>query len=384
MSRKSCYLCGGKLVEGRCQDCGLDNTRSERKTYRLNYSRTENRIKSRGEVKDTWDFDNRDEEVMKRAAKKSKDKPERKAYQTNDSGPSAQRTAHPDEYKYSYTKPVMRPRSGKSTAISKKQGKTFFVIIIIIFLFIAFIGDFSKDKFNDVETGSIQVTEEPGPSDPYEFVSRELSDTGEHFENVLEPGLYIGGIHVPEGRYDIYLEEGQGEACVDDYENSIYLWQFFGDEESNGDLKEWNDVRIYEGAVLEVSGDVRLLIVTENGQTSDMKGMSNPLKDEVALTQRRKLTAGEDFPAGVYDFQAVSDWTTISYSIPLNTNYEDPELNYLNKSKWLARDAMNTVFRNVVLPEGSTVCADDGDARMIPSKLIESEDYDSYYDAYRY
>ena len=115
-----------------------------------------------------------------------------------------------------------------------------------------------------------------------------------------------------------------------------------------------------------------------------MKGMSNPLKDEVALTQRRKLTAGEDFPAGVYDFQAVSDWTTISYSIPLNTNYEDPELNYLNKSKWLARDAMNTVFRNVVLPEGSTVCADDGDARMIPSKLIESEDYDSYYDAYRY
>lgn len=211
-----------------------------------------------------------------------------------------------------------------------------------------------------------------------------MSDTGEHFENVLEPGLYIGGIHVPEGRYDIYLEEGQGEACVDDYENSIYLWQFFGDEESNGDLKEWNDVRIYEGAVLEVSGDVRLLIVTENGQTSDMKGMSNPLKDEVALTQRRKLTAGEDFPAGVYDFQAVSDWTTISYSIPLNTNYEDPELNYLNKSKWLARDAMNTVFRNVVLPEGSTVCADDGDARMIPSKLIESEDYDSYYDAYRY
>ena len=111
------------------------------------------------------------------------------------------------------------------------------MIIIIIFLFIAFIGDFSKDKFNDVETGSIQVTEEPGPSDPYEFVSRELSDTGEHFENVLEPGLYIGGIHVPEGRYDIYLEEGQGEACVDDYEISIHLWQFFGDEESKRRFK---------------------------------------------------------------------------------------------------------------------------------------------------
>ena len=65
-------------------------------------------------------------------------------------------------------------------------------------------------------------------------------------------------------------------------------------------------------------------------------------------------------------------------------NYEDPELNYLNKSKWLNSDAIDTVFRNVVLPEGSTVCADEADARMVPSKLIESEDYDSYYDAYRY
>lgn len=72
MSRKRCYLCGGKLAEGRCQDCGLDNARSERKTYRLNYSWTENRIKSRGEVKDTWDFDNRDEEVMKRRQRKRK------------------------------------------------------------------------------------------------------------------------------------------------------------------------------------------------------------------------------------------------------------------------------------------------------------------------
>lgn len=31
-----CYLCGGKLVAGHCQDCGLDNNRNKKVKYRLN------------------------------------------------------------------------------------------------------------------------------------------------------------------------------------------------------------------------------------------------------------------------------------------------------------------------------------------------------------
>ena len=36
--KRRCYLCGGKLVNGRCTLCGLDNTKIERKNYRLNES----------------------------------------------------------------------------------------------------------------------------------------------------------------------------------------------------------------------------------------------------------------------------------------------------------------------------------------------------------
>lgn len=31
-----CYLCGGALRKGRCVECGLDNDRMTKRTYRLN------------------------------------------------------------------------------------------------------------------------------------------------------------------------------------------------------------------------------------------------------------------------------------------------------------------------------------------------------------
>ena len=36
--KQRCYLCGGKLDNGRCTVCGLDNTRKQKKNYRLNES----------------------------------------------------------------------------------------------------------------------------------------------------------------------------------------------------------------------------------------------------------------------------------------------------------------------------------------------------------
>ena len=45
---KRCYLCGGRLSDGRCIDCGLDNLRIEKKTYRLNSSSLENWMDSEG------------------------------------------------------------------------------------------------------------------------------------------------------------------------------------------------------------------------------------------------------------------------------------------------------------------------------------------------
>ena len=41
--KKECYLCGGKLIDGRCSSCGLDNTKVEKKNYRLKSENEYNR-----------------------------------------------------------------------------------------------------------------------------------------------------------------------------------------------------------------------------------------------------------------------------------------------------------------------------------------------------
>ena len=38
MKKRRCYLCGGKLVNGRWTLCGPENTKNERKNNRLNES----------------------------------------------------------------------------------------------------------------------------------------------------------------------------------------------------------------------------------------------------------------------------------------------------------------------------------------------------------
>lgn len=45
--RKRCYLCGGKLVNGRCVECGLDNERNAQKKYRLNESSLDRKMNIR-------------------------------------------------------------------------------------------------------------------------------------------------------------------------------------------------------------------------------------------------------------------------------------------------------------------------------------------------
>lgn len=356
MFKKKCYLCGGKLSDGRCVDCGLRNKKSNKKTYRLNYSATETRIKNRARVKD-W----QEEKEIQRAQKPKK------------------------EEKAGVSQARVRQRK---TSVPDRRKKSLFgtlgFIITIILVIAGAMGDYAKDKYKEITTRYEPITTESEEYIPYEYTIRELSDEGDVFETILEPGEYKTGVHIPEGRYEVFLEAGRGSVYVDDYENSIYMSQSFGDEAEYDEVREWIDVRLYQGSMLIVSGNVRLRLYTENAQSGMVSSIENPLTEEVLLKAGETVIAGEDFPEGVYDFQSISDWTGISYRIPLHTDYEDEELNFLPQTGWVSADELDSVYRNVVLPAGTAVCAEDADGMLIPSKVIETEDYDSYYNIYRY
>lgn len=444
MAGKRCYLCGGRLSDGRCVDCGLDNTRNEKKTYRLNYSNHEHRMKSPGEANE-WNSAKaraqrgaaRAKEHTKRSEAMAKARVEREAELTKTyaakeldaskahvkereeaaaghkaEGTSTPVTYHPAGTGYhtggkgnigntytaggstsgrqapNFTRTAGMGRKTSTTANSVNRIKTIGLIFAVAVTVIGFIFDYISDHdfFGQTAEKAVYVSESEAveETDPYEFVQRELASEGEAFSTVLEPGEYLAGMHMPEGNYTVFLEEGSGTVTVKDYENSIYLWQSMGTDEEYEELEEWDDVRIYQGARVEVSGNVRVRLETDCGQTDSMSaGEANPLTQDVMLKAGEEVTAGEDFPAGIYDLESTGEWTSITYKIPLGTDFEDEELNYLTQSKWVSESGFNRVFHNVVLQEGTKIYSEDGDALLTPAEKIESEDYASYYDQYR-
>lgn len=359
MSEKRCYLCGGKLVNGCCQDCGLDNAKNENKGYRINQSRAEYEKKSRQETKDFWnkkeksviDGSNRNDENVK-----------------------------PD----SETIPKVRKKN-ISTVSSANKYKIIVAIIGAIVVLAGPVSGFIKERKSEVASVFENDEEQLIESDPYEYAAYDLASDGDYFGTELKPGEYKVGLHVPEGNYQVSMVDGSGTVTVDDPENSIYLWQSMGKDTENEELEEWMDVRLYQGAKLEVRGNLQVQLETESAQSEKMVSkQENPVSETILLKKGKELVAGVDFPEGVYDLKGASDWTNVVYQIPLYTDYEDEELNFLKKSILITTDAIDSTYHNVVIPVGTAVTTQDADVKLVPSEWIETEDYDSYYDEYRF
>jgi hypothetical protein len=354
MFKKKCYLCGGEIVDGMCAECGLRVDEGGKKTHSQKADMTERPEKIRA---NTGYSANR--EMSAKQEKKKDEQANKKAARKQAFDKAARRVEKWDSIK------------------RKKAIKLAGVIVALVVTVIGIIADYAEEKYDEITTKNLE-------REPYDNVVQELSDTGESYEVVLEPGEYKVGVHLPEGSYTVHLEEGQGTVSLDDSNNSIYMWQYFGDDKENDEIQEWSDVRLFQGALFQVSGNVRLKLNTENGQNDKMITQENPLTEEVLLRAGETVVAGEDFPEGIYDFQSSSEWTNIIYKVPLHTDYEDDSMNYLERSQWITADDLDSVYRNIVLTAGTTICSEDADSILVPSKLIETQEYDSYYDIYRY
>ena len=65
-----CTLCGGRLANGRCMECGLDNTKNDKK-YHLNIHNEKGTTLHRGNCEDHLNVDNVRKEKRPDAAKKA-------------------------------------------------------------------------------------------------------------------------------------------------------------------------------------------------------------------------------------------------------------------------------------------------------------------------
>ena len=393
MKKRRCYLCGGKLVNGRCTLCGLDNTKIERKNYRLNES----------------SFDGKGIEA-KHLCESHNGKPSgglnrqgQASWQSgrNQQGQSSWQNGQNQQGQTSRQRGQNWTQTGgkKKTAGKQKKGWISTVIVLLMILisvggpavsYIKTVIETVINQFDDADSDNwwdgSDVDTSVDETDPYEFVTRELSDHGEVYDTELGYGEYVVGTDLPEGTYDVTLQSGYGSFQTQDPDNSIYLYGYFSENASDEDedITEMEDVRLYEGAHVMIGEDVVLAFHTENGQTGQMQSEDNPLSVTYTLQPEKKYTVGKEIPAGVYDVSGTKDLAVMEYEIYLGELYDEEydSLNYQNYSIMVEAGNENAIYKNAVLTEGTEITV-TGKMILTPSKKIGSQDYEAFYDIYR-
>lgn len=393
MKKRRCYLCGGKLVNGRCTLCGLDNTKIERKNYRLNES----------------SFDGKGIEA-KHLCESHNGKPSgglnrqgQASWQSgrNQQGQSSWQNGQNQQGQSSWQSGQNWTQTGRKKKKEGKQKKGWISTVIVLLMIlisvggpaISFVTTEIKNKIYQINNsgddnwwGGSEIDTSVDENDPYEFVTRELSDSGEVYGTELGYGEYVVGTDIPEGTYEVTLQSGYGSFQTEDPDNSIYLYGYFSENASDEDedITEMEDVRLYDGAHVMIGEDVVLAFHTENGQTGQMQSEDNPLSVTYTLQPEKKYTVGKEIPAGVYDVSGTKDWAVMEYEIYLGELYdkEYDSLNYQSYSIMVEAGSENAIYKNAVLTEGTEITV-TGKMILTPSKKIGSQDYEAFYDIYR-
>lgn len=384
--KKECYLCGGKLINGRCSSCGLDNTKLEKKNYRLNESSFDRKKKQN--VGHLCESHNGRKRKKLQVEYQQKENPRMEIPQTGQMQPGGPTVFNP-----------ARKAHAGSYEEQKKARKISGILSGIIVAIIAFtsiagsVGDFISSFGDDFPSSDYDWNDDgsevDSEYDPYMNTTRELSETGATYDCVLGYGEYEIGVQIPEGTYEVELVSGEGSMQQDDSENSIYYYSYFSEDESDTDAGDYlDDVRLYTGGHLKIDTGLVVQFHSENAQTEQMQLEENPLTEQVTLKAGNTYTAGTDFPAGWYDVTEASgvDWAELHYKIYLGALYdkENEDLNYENYGLWFYDTDGSESYRNAVFPEGTELEVVDGDLILTPSGSVKNQNYDSFYDMYRY
>lgn len=357
MFGKRCTLCGGKLdSHGVCKECGLDNNKND-KNYRVNQSSCDNQP-----LTHVHEEKHRTEPVRR-------PQPARPVQQTPAPGPAP-----------GARQPQKVTRRTRAERVRRKRGCM--IVIIVIVLGIALLntlGEVIPGIFDRLENGDENLSGSYlNEEDPYANVTREIPAEGEEAQYELDSGTYIVGVHIPEGLYQAETADDFDVVSVHDYDGDIYLYEYKGKEGGN----YLDDLRLYQGAEVEIDTESPVTLSTDNAQTNTMKGEDNPLTEEVIVTGEQ--TAGTDFEPGVYDFEITQGTGEIRVQIMYPDGEYQGEI-YREVSLYLGEDtSTGKIYRNFVLPEKAVIyCEDSGiEILLTPSERIQSQDYFSFYESY--
>ena len=239
-------------------------------------------------------------------------------------------------------------------------------VLIIIIIIAASAG--GKDKNN---TGATN-TPVPSTSETTETTKAptDVTPATTSVSIELSNGNYTSGIDFPAGKYDIEAVSGSGNVSSSNmYSGGINA--AMGTEEANdaigSDLYEqkYSNIDLSDGVVLYISG-VTVKITSEAADGSPLKTREQPNTKTIDLGNGN-FVSGTDFPAGTYDIIAVSGGGNVSsdnmYGGGLNA-----VMGVTEKNKEFGLDMYQQEYKNIELPEGTTLTISGVDIRLVPSK----------------
>lgn len=301
---QKCSLCGGRVINGRCEDCGLPIP-------------PENHIVLRGETAHTHTVNG--EEVLHRVRKA----PGKTDYPVDEGEPTNYERENAAQNPQQPRATVRTARYAAGGRQRKRRGKTTFAvawIFILVFLLqllpmlFRYIERVRYDNFwedtNYNEPASVPMPETEatsyagnGNAEIYKPLCAELADLpGSHWEQALTPGEYRVGTDIPAGLYTVQPpESGFVYIYHVDRGNDIDVFDtLYGDE------TEETDLPLADGARLWIFGENGLSLSTENAQLDTLQEPAeNPATETITLSTEAdnivKYSVGTDIPAGVYD-----------------------------------------------------------------------------------
>lgn len=334
-----CTLCGGRLVNGKCTECGLDNTKNDKK-YKLN---THNEKEVRFHSGDCEDHLNKNCDSSKAWGKtgagssrstgkssagnsRSTEKSGAGSTQTKATASKAQRAK------------TLKERSRTGT-VKKKSGlnRLIFWIVLLVILFEVFgsslMGVFSGLRSSQDGLGSLMdkllmLNGGDGDVDWQDDGDVENVDVGEalaekpneiiwneqsagYFEDGLTRGIYTAGYEIPVGTYQMFCDEGTAWCYLitDEGENREFFTLYSTEQqesyaESFGECDYFElsgELKLQEGDIIYVEECDEGVFIKGQGDGEAFLQQHKPQNLPGPVVVQDGMEAGGEFEPGVYD-----------------------------------------------------------------------------------